>query len=133
VAAAVSEASDGRDPGPQRGHDAWLAVAVRRDHSVGQARHLDDRPQLGVGELLVDGMIHLGQHAARRADLDHGCAAAQLFPDCAHAFGRAVGQPERPVMLTEVLHPRQRVAVQVAMAACGAEHGAGRVDRRPVE
>ena len=78
-------------------------------------------------------MVHLGQHAARRADLDDGGAPAQLFPDRAHALGRAVGQPERPVVLAEVGYPRQRVTVQVAVTAGGGQDGTGRVDRRSVE
>ena len=75
-------------PASQRGHDAGLAMAVRGDHPVGQPGHLDDRPQFGVGELLVDGMVDFGQHTARGADLDHGRAPAQLLADRAqHSDG----------------------------------------------
>jgi hypothetical protein len=108
----------------------WQCAATTRSASAATSTIVRSS---GVGELLVHRMVHLGQHAARGADLDHGRAPAQLLPDRAHAFGAAVGQPERPVLLAELLHPRQRVTVQVAMAARGAEHGASRVDRRPVE
>ena len=84
---------DRADPGLDRGHDSWLAVSVRRDHPVGHAGHLDDRGQLLCGELLVDGVVHLGHHAAADADLDHLGVAAQLLADGPGALGRAVAQP----------------------------------------
>ena len=108
-------------------------MAVCGHNPVGQPGHLDDGPQFGVGELLMDGMVHLGHHAPRRADLDHGRAPPQLLPDRAHALGGAVGQPERSVVVPEVVHPRQRVTVQVAMTARGAEDGTRGIDRGPVE
>ena len=127
---------DGADPGLERGHDARLAVAVRRDHPLGQAGDFHDRAQLGHGELLVHGMVDLGEHPARGADLDHARVPAQLLPDRAHALGDAVSQAQLPAMAGQqgkLIHPGQRVGVQVAMAASGAEDRSGRVDHRPVE
>jgi hypothetical protein len=72
---------DGAHPGPQRRHDARLAVAVRRDDPVGEPRDLDDGPQLRHRELLVDRVVDLGQHAAGRAHLDHPRVAPQLLAD----------------------------------------------------
>jgi hypothetical protein len=50
---------DGAHPGLERGHDPGLAVAVGRHHAVGHRGHLDHRPQLSQGELLVDGIVQL--------------------------------------------------------------------------
>ena len=42
----VGAVLDGPHAGPQRRHDARLAVAVRRDHPVGEPGDLHDGPQL---------------------------------------------------------------------------------------
>jgi hypothetical protein len=123
-------------PGLERRHDAWLAVTVRRDHALGQAGDLHHRAQLGHGELLVHGMIDLGEHSARRADLDYAGVLAQLLPDRAHAVVHAVGQAQLaavPGQVRKLIHPGQRVGMQIAVPAGGAEDRTGSVDRRAVE
>src|ERR1700684_735863 len=48
-------------------------------------------------------------------------AAPERLADRPHALGGPVGQPELAVVAAQVGHPVQRVAVQVAVAAGGAQ------------
>ena len=110
----------------------WQCAATTRSASG----DLHDRAQLGHGELLVHGMVDLGEHPARGADLDHARVPAQLLPDRAHALVDPVGQAQLPGVAGQqgkLIHPGQREGMQVAVTAGGAEDRAGRVDRRPVE
>ena len=136
VAALVIEIGavlDRPHPGLQRRDDAGLAVAVRGHGPLGEPGHFHDRGQLGPGELLMHRMINLGQHPAGRADLDHPGVAPELLADRADAAVRAVGQPQHAFAEGEVLHPGQRVGMQVGVAAGGAQDRAGGIDSRAVE
>ena len=64
--------------------------------SVRAAGLVDDRADLLVGELLMDRMVHLAHHSARRADLDHLRPEAQLVPHAAEAFRDAIAHLEIP-------------------------------------
>ena len=124
---------DGPHAGPQGRHDARLAVAVRRDHPVGQPRDLHDRPQFRRRELLVDRVVDLGEHAAGRAYLDQLRVAPELLADRPGAVVRPVRQPHHAVPPGVVAHPVEREGVQVAVAAGGAQDRARAVDRRAVD
>jgi len=69
-----------------------------RDHRSASPP-LDDGPQLGQRELLVDRIVELGKHATGRAHLDQPGVAPQLLPNGLGAFVRAVGQPRMPARL----------------------------------
>ncbi len=134
VAALVVEVGavlDGEHPRLQRGHDARLAVAVRGDRPFGQGGDLDDRAQLRRRELLVDGVIQLGQDAAGGAHLDQPGAAAELLAHRPLAAGHPVGEAHDARQPGVVLHPGQRVGVQVPVAAGGGQDRPGGVDGRP--
>jgi hypothetical protein len=129
----VGAVLDGPHPGPQRRHDARLAVAVRRDHPVGQPRDLHDHTQLGHRELLVDRVVDLGEHPAGRAHLDHLRVPPELLADRPGAFVRPVRQPHHAALRGVVAHPVEREGVQVAVPAGGAQDGPRAVDRRAVD
>ncbi|MDO8122583.1 hypothetical protein Q6346_14830 [Isoptericola sp. b490] len=124
---------DGADTGLQCRHDAGLAVAVRRDRPLRATRLLDDRAQLLAGELLVDGVVDLAEHTARRTHLDHPGVLAQLETDRAQAVRHAVAQLGGALVRAVVHEGGQRAAVEVGVAARGAQDRSGAVDRRAVE
>ena len=82
-------------------------MAVRRHDPLGQPRHLDDRAQLGVGELLVEGWS-TSDNTPPEAQILITLAlrAAARGPRCTHSAG-AVGQPEVAAGMAEVLDPRE--------------------------
>jgi hypothetical protein len=78
----------------------------------------------------VDGVVHLGHHPAGRAHLDHPRVAAQLLAYHLGALRLAVGHPQLVAQPAVVVHPGERIAVQIGVSAGGGEDGAGGVDRR---
>ena len=112
-----------RDTCLDRGHDAGLAVAVRGHDPVGQAGHLDDRPQLADGELLVDRDRRPPTCTPPEAQtlmtlaLRRSCSRTARMHSAAPSASRSVADRWCP----KSVDPGQRIGVQVGVAAGGAE------------
>src|SRR5579875_1059491 len=127
----VGAVLDGAHAGPDRRHDARLAVAVRGDHPLCHSGDLHDHAQFRVGELLVNRIVDLRQHAPRCADLDDLRVAPQLLADRPGAVVRPVGQAALAGLVGAAGDPRQRVGVQIAVASRGAQDRPRAIDGRP--
>src|SRR5574341_781856 len=78
-------------------------------------------------------MVDNGHDAAGGAHLDHPRVAAELLAHGPGAVVDAVGEAQLAAEPADVVHPRQREVVQVAVPAGGGEHRARAVHARPVE
>ena len=83
---------DGTYSRSKRGHNSRFAVAMSRNDSVRACRFFDNCAHLFITELLMDGVIQLAHHAARRTNFNEPGAEAKLAADLIQTRGHAVAQ-----------------------------------------
>lgn len=90
-------------------------MAVCRDDTFSSRGLLDDRHEFLMGELLVDGMVDLRHHPARRADLDHSGVAPKIQPHGTHDFWHTVGKEAE---MFDVVYGIDWYCVDVCVPTC---------------
>ena len=118
---------DGIDARIQRGDNAALAMRMCGHLATHRMRRLDNRHQLVIRELLFQTRACVGQHPARRGDLDNVGAFLDLLAHGAAAIISAIAD----VLAREQGHDLWRIAVHIPMPAGHADCLPGCADTRP--